>query len=231
MSEAKMVPIVFLHGWGVSSKEMQPLASLMKQEGFTIYTPDFPGFGDTPEPSEPWGVDGYVEWFQQFLKKQGIDRCTIFAHSFGGRVAIKLAAKNPKRIKKLILCGAAGIRPHLTPKTAVLFVASKVGKALPKTIQKAAEKQFGHLDVFKVDGIMRETMKKVVQEDLRSYLKHVEMPTLLLWGKDDLLTPPRDGQIMNASIPNSKLVIIQNEGHAVYRTNPERVKNEMMKFL
>lgn len=223
--------IILLHGWGVSSEVLQPLAELLRKEGHTVLTPDFPGFGDQPEPDRAWSVDNYAEWLAWYCDRKKLKSIVLFAHSFGGRVAIKFAVKYPERVERLILCGAAGIRPKFTLKSAILLIASKIGKFAPEQIQQAAEKQFGHLDVFQVSGVMRETLKNVVRENLRPYLKHLHLPTLLIWGEDDLLTPLRDAYIMEKEIPRATLATLRNEGHTVYRTNPHRVFHEIEKFL
>ena len=75
--------VVLLHGWG-SKKELffDIIESVSKK--YTVIAPDFPGFGESPEPSEPWGVAEYTECVIEFLKALEVKKATFIAHSFGG---------------------------------------------------------------------------------------------------------------------------------------------------
>ncbi|MDD3190259.1 MAG: alpha/beta hydrolase [Candidatus Pacebacteria bacterium] len=153
------VPIVLLHGWGVSSdKYMATAETILKDNSdFKFYIPDLPGFGKSEEPTEDWKLNDYVDFTKEFIKN-AVQRTTGFelvknilkqaaqdgsvtlrrenkkvillAHSFGGRVAIKYAVKYPNDIEKLVLTGAAGVRHPLGKKQKIVFVAAKIGGLL-----------------------------------------------------------------------------------------------------
>src|SRR3989339_22988 len=139
--------LVILHGWGASAKSYDKLKPLLEQKGISVFVFDLPGFGSEPAPPSAWAVDDYVEWVREKIvnieknanqtssqptpyQVGGEKRIALFGHSFGGRIAIKLAARYPEKIEKLILCDAAGITPR--PKAALnLFrIISVVGKAI-----------------------------------------------------------------------------------------------------
>src|SRR5688572_24005871 len=106
-------PVLLLHGWGASSALFQTTMAGLEDD-FTLIAPDFPGFGATPPPPAAWAVGDYTTWVLALLDAAGLDRVHIIAHSFGGRVAIKLASQRPERVDKLVLTACAGIRPART---------------------------------------------------------------------------------------------------------------------
>ena len=77
---------------------------------------DFPGFGGSDEPKEPWDVDGFADFFCRFMEVMQVKQATLIGHSYGGRVIIKLAAREsiPFEITNIILIDSAGVLPVRT---------------------------------------------------------------------------------------------------------------------
>ena len=107
-----MRTFLFLHGWGGSVSSFKGVARWLGIVGYYAVLVDFAGFGKTKEPREPFCVDDYAQDVERFLKEHKITKASIVAHSFGGRVAIKLAAKNSGLVDKLVLVDSAGIKPR-----------------------------------------------------------------------------------------------------------------------
>ncbi len=139
---------LILHGWGGSSDSWIKVCDLLK-ENYEIYALDFPFFGKSDDLKEVWKVDDYVEMVEEFIenvifpvkKSPLIPLCErgklmVIAHSFGGRVAIKLASKNPEWLNKLYLCDAAGIKHPLTLKQKIAGIIARVGKKGKKHFQR-----------------------------------------------------------------------------------------------
>jgi pimeloyl-ACP methyl ester carboxylesterase len=158
---AGKVPIVLLHGWGISSDKYIATAEsiLEKDSGFVFYIPDLPGFGKTPEPPSDWRLDDYVEFSKAFVtqvaaREGGFEpikdileknvhsaehtivtehkRVIMIAHSNGGRIAIKYALRYPEDLESLVLTGAAGIKHELTFRQSIFYHISKAGRTLKK---------------------------------------------------------------------------------------------------
>ena len=100
--------VLLLHGWGCDSSIFSSFVNEFCNKASVIAV-DFPGHGQSGEPQEPWGVPEYAEQVRLLLKEMEVSKVHIIAHSFGGRVAIWLAAHYPEMIDKMILTGAAGI--------------------------------------------------------------------------------------------------------------------------
>lgn len=218
--------IIVLHGWGIDSNYFIPLAEQLADE-FEIYIPDLPGFGQSDQPLKLWTLDDYVDFVLRFVKSQRIEKFYLFGHSFGGRIAIKLAANLPMDLlEKLILCGAAGIKEPLNARQKIAKALALIGKGIPftknKLFKKILYKIAGQQDYFRATPQMKEILKKVIQEDLTSELPKIKFPTLLIWGREDVFTPLWQGKKMARLIPNSKLKIISG-GHNIYRIYPKEV--------
>ena len=111
--------IVFLHGWGASSQLMMPIYKKLElfDRDKTYLFIDFPPFGMSNEPIEPWNLDNYVKLTEELISKvTEVEKISLIGHSFGGRIAIKLASKDNK-IDNLILLSSAGIKPRFSLKT------------------------------------------------------------------------------------------------------------------
>ena len=105
----KGLPVVLMHGWGCNHTTLASIERLLVPH-FTVYNVDFPGFGESTEPSEVWGVDDYTRLIEQFIKSENIQNPILLGHSFGGRVGILYASRND--VRKLVLVDAAGIKPR-----------------------------------------------------------------------------------------------------------------------
>ncbi len=93
-------PVLILHGWGASSATMRPLLKQVRDSlPARAIALDFPGFGFSDRPPGAWGVGDYRAFLETFMDGLGIQAADIIAHSFGGRVAIRLAAECPERVK------------------------------------------------------------------------------------------------------------------------------------
>jgi pimeloyl-ACP methyl ester carboxylesterase len=231
-------PVLLLHGWGARAAAMFPILERL-QADHAVYAIDFPGFGQSPPPTSAWSVGDYAALVARFLESQSVERVTIVGHSFGGRVAIKLAAEQPDLVERLVLVDSAGIRPTTTAKQTLSRSVAKAGraflKALPSDslrsrVEDAARARLGSED-YQAAGPLRETFVKVVNEDLRPLLPLIKAPTLLVWGDRDESTPIEDGRVMEKEIPDAGLVVLEGAGHFSYLDRPNDFARIVRVFL
>ena len=152
----------------------------------------------------------------------------MIAHSFGGRVVIKLASEDPHLFGKIVMTGAAGIRPKRTFSYYRRVYTYKLCKRLVKCkpicrlfrvfgLDAEARVQQSGSEEYKVlSPLMRAKFSKVVNEDLTGALPRVKNPTLLLWGTEDADAPLWMGELMERRIPDSGLVKFEGAGHFAY---------------
>lgn len=235
----KKPTILILHGWGAHGGKYHQLVQLLKQEGFTPHAPDLPGFGREKLRKRVMHVDGYVEFVEKFIKEKNLNNVIIIAHSFGGRIAIKLAAVKIPQLRALILTGSAGIKSRLTiPKRIGMYVAITAGElfrfpmflGVKDKLRKLLYFAIGEWDYYN-SGDLRETFKKVVAEDLTSYLPKIKVPTLLVWGEKDIIIPRSDGMRMKELIPNATLVVVKGATHKLPYAMPHVFLEKILPFL
>lgn len=206
--------IVFLHGWGASSQLMMPIyrkLEMFDNDKSYLFI-DFPPFGKSNEPIEPWNLDDYVNLTEELISKvDKIEKVSLIGHSFGGRVAIKLASKR-NDINNLILLSSAGIKPKFSLKTKFKLWKYK----FYKKINSKKINNFGSRDYKILSPIMKKTFNNIINEDLTNLCGKISSRTLIIFGKKDKETPLYMGKILNKKIKESKLIVIKNGDHFTY---------------
>ena len=215
--------VVLLHGWGSNITLFKDMIELLKTK-YRVTALDMPGFGLSDEPKSPWCVDDYVDFVREFCQKLDMQSAVFLGHSFGGRVIIKMFEREsfPIKIPKVILVDSAGVKPKKTLNQKVKILTYKTGKKIlsspavkkifPDAIEKLSSKS-GSADYRAASPIMRQTMVRVVNEDLTHIFPKVTPPTLLIWGENDTATPVSDADIMEKAMPDSGKVVLKNCGH------------------
>lgn len=232
-------PVILLHGWGANSDSLYPIYNYLKNNYYVINL-DLPGFGRSDIPLNSLNGEDYKNIILKFINYLNLKNYTIIGHSFGGRIGIRIAKENPTELKSLILIDSAGIREKKKVKQKISESTFKLLKKLVLKIIKGKNQEkfldklrniFGSTDYKSQKGVMRETLVKIVNEDLTSYLKDIKTETLIIWGENDKELPVKHAYIMNNLIKKSKLVIIQNAGHFPFLDNLIKVLNSIESFL
>ncbi|MDR1744275.1 MAG: alpha/beta hydrolase [Planctomycetota bacterium] len=236
--------VLFLHGWGSEFAVFKPFLDSLAGH-YRAVALDMPGFGGSEPPPSAWDVDGYADFILKFLAEKEIRKAIVIGHSFGGRVAIKLAARagSPTaqlEIPKMILVDAAGIKPKKSPMAkAKQFVYKAVRSVLSV---KLVERMFpdalerwrrshASADYCNATPLMRQVLVKTVNEDLTPCLSRIPCPTLLVWGANDTATPIADAKIMEERIPDSGLVVLPGAGHYSFLDQPYAFGRVLDSFL
>ncbi len=212
--------VILLHGWGGEAASFQPVFKWLSQS-HKVYVLDLPGFGKSQIPPIPWDSSDYAQLVTIFLEKFDIPKAHLIGHSFGGRISIILSAEHPEKVDKLILVDSAGLKPKRPPKYYLRVGLAKVGKWIRRCgssgerLANALSARLGSKD-YQEAGEMRETLVKVVNQDLRSLLPRISASTLLIWGENDKDTPVWFGKVMEREIPDAGLVILKEAGHFSY---------------
>ncbi|MFH1820499.1 MAG: alpha/beta hydrolase [Candidatus Nealsonbacteria bacterium] len=229
---------MILHGWGwpISSPQWAKVKNLLENKHYTVFVPDLPGFGTNVVPETPWTLDNYVEWVKDFLKKNNLQKVFLLGHSFGGSVAIKFSIKYPEHIEKLILIDSAGIRKKRLKKEIQKKVAHFLNmfSFLPfyNLIRKFAYRTlFRHSDYLLIDGVMKQTYLKVLEDDISNSFFNVLIPTLIIWGEKDNITPLQHANFIKKSISGSHLEIIPGVSHNPHKEAPETLVNKILNFI
>lgn len=219
--------ILLLHGWGQNIQMMKPIGdSLCRNHRITII--DFPGFGESDEPLVPWTIRDYAILVEKIVRELGIKKPIIMGHSFGGRVAIYFSADNP--IEKLVLFGSPCIRVQSSLPLSVRIL--KKLKTLPglDAFGEKMKKYIGSRDYKAASPIMRQTLVNVVNEDLSSYARRIEEPTLLIWGENDTEAPVDGAKELEKIMIDAGLIILPGT-HYAYLENLGQVITILNNFI
>jgi pimeloyl-ACP methyl ester carboxylesterase len=240
-----MKTLIILHGWQSSKEKWQAVEQGIKEQGIKVILRDLPGFKKETELNRPWNLDDYVEWFKVFSEQGEVgsrgelaEPFFLLGHSFGGRIAIKFAAKYPEKVKGLILVSSAGIKRknlHRLHRFNLCKFAQKFSFVpfypfLRKIFYKYILRKTDYINAEKMP-YLKETFKNIIQEDLFPYLSQIKTPTLIIWGEKDKITPLSDAYSMNKEIQNSKLEILKGVGHTPYLEKPEILAQKIKIFV
>jgi len=188
---------------------------------------------------EQEGDHHHADQVRQLLDELGLATVALLGHSFGGRIAVCLAAQRPTRVARLILVAPSGVRPRQR-----VSVRAKVGATrllrrvltlpgwgrLGERILRRWQDRVGSRD-YRAAGAMRPTLVRVVNEDLVPMLPMIQAPTLLLWGDQDLEVRRPAMQTMAAQIPGARLVVFPGAGHFPFQDAPEEFARHLTGFL
>jgi pimeloyl-ACP methyl ester carboxylesterase len=231
-------PVILLHGWGVSGDSLSGVATALEGRCRAIAV-DLPGFGWSAAPLTAWGSREYAAHIDAFMESTMLPTASVLGHSFGGRVALALAAWYPHRVRDLVLVASAGIRPRRRPgyylkvgavklakRCASLPVFGRVGPRIASGLSGWA----GSRD-YQRAGRMRPTLVKLVNEDLADLLSSVRAPALIIWGDRDRDVPRSSMEIMAQRIRGARLEVLEGAGHFPFVDMPDRFAHLVGGFL
>lgn len=251
-------PVLCLHGLGASTHSWREFREPIAKDHRLILL-DFKGFGASPKPKDRhYAITEHAELAYQFIKELDLQKLTLVGNSFGGAVSllvtIKLYEENPRRLEKLILIDSGGYNQKL-PLHLKLLRAPVLGWLLihllpPKLSALIVLKNSYYLDrkitQSQIDAYARpiadrggrhailETAKQIIpaniDELIRKY-RTIDVPTLIVWGKEDEVIPLEIGQQLHRDIRNSRLLTIDHSGHVPQEETPEHLIPLVLEFL
>ena len=226
-------PVVILHGWKKEGKDYNEIQKILEKEGYDVFAPDLPGFGNEKLQKDPMTVNDYVNFVMSFLHKKSIKKAIFICHSFGGRVGIKLAVAHPDVFSHLILTGVPGIRQPLSFKKKIISNFSVVVKKILKDndfARKILYRLLHEMDYYYAED-MRNTFLVVINEDLKKYLSQIHVPTTLIWGGIDMFVPTWIAKNMKNSIKDATYIEIPNTTHKLPYERPELFIKQVLSVI
>lgn len=206
--------VVALHGWARDSSDWNQ--TLRTHDAVAL---NLPGFGTTPPPDDAWGSPEYADLTLDAVTGVVTEPFVLVGHSFGGRVAVHVAAKRPDLVSALVLTGVPLHRTGAPRKPPLAFrVAKKLHAAnlISSEVMDRYRDKFGSPDYRATSGVMRRIFVTLVNEDYASAIETVSaagIPTYLVWGENDTEAPPAVAARVHDEIAGSTLRIVPDAGH------------------
>ncbi len=251
--------LLFIHGFGESRYTWRFIVKPLSKK-FHIITIDLKGFGESPKTEdEYYSVYDQAKLVQEFIEKKRLKNLTIVGRSFGGGVALVLALMQEKgllktKIDRLILINTMSYKQHLPymmwllQKPIIgylgihLLSADKIAEEaynyafsndslIPK---ESIEQSAKMIDLPNAKYAYKQTVDYIVPDDIAKVEKEyrdIKIPTLIIWGKDDISIPYRFGVRLHKDIKNSKLIILKGVGHMPQEEAPSKVIEAIEKFF
>ncbi len=183
--------VLALHGWARTHRDFDAVLRPVDAPELAAVAVDLPGFGATPPPTEPWGSEDYARCVGAVLEEM-TSPVVVLAHSFGGRVAVHLAAARPHAVHALVLTSVPLLRltPPRRPALAYRAVRSlhRAGLVGDERMERA-RRRHGSADFAAAIGVMRQVHGRVVTESYEAQLDALCCPVTLVWGQDDATVP------------------------------------------
>ena len=228
-------PLVLLHGLFGAMSNFQGLVEYFKNYNRVI-VPILPLLDMDILHTSVSGLAKYVNRFLEALKLEGVH---LLGNSLGGHVALVHVLKNPSRIKSLTLTGSSGLFENgmgdsypkrgdyefIKAKTALTFYDPAV--ATKELVDEVFSITNNRLKAIKIIALA----KSAIRNNLGEELNQIKLPTLLIWGNNDTITPPFVGKEFNRLIPNSELHFIDKCGHAPMMEVPTEFNTILHGFL
>jgi len=184
-------------------------------------------------------VSGLEKHVAAFIEHKNYTNIHLLGNSLGGHVALVYVLKHPERVKSLTLTGSSGLfenamgdsypkrgdYEYIKNKTAQTFYDPAV--ATPELVDEVFEITKNRIKVIKIIALA----KSAIRHNLGEELNQIQQPTLLIWGKNDIVTPPFVAEEFKKLIPNSQLHFIDKCGHAPMMEVPVEFNSILEKFL
>ena len=207
--------LFFFHGY-LSSKESFTAQIEYFSRFYRVTAFDFLGFGQSAPLNEAFSVSDYAEWTKALLDALKIERPHVVAHSFGCRVAVKMAKGDGQVFDKMLLTGPAGV---ILKRGFGYKLKVKAYRLVKKFAPNYAEKHFGSTEYRSLPPVMRESYKKIVNEDLRADAREISNEVLMVVGEEDKTTPIEEAEAYLVCLENGWIKRMEG-GHFAFAEHP-----------
>ena len=239
-------PLLLLHGGLSDGRSWTPQLESLAHE-YDVVAWDAPGCGGSADPAVDLRLADYADAVASLIRALGVGPVHLAGHSFGAGLAIDVYSRHRQLVRSLVLSGAyAGWRGSLPPAE----VEARRNRALAELGRPPAEWVDSYLAGFFGPSVPRETVEAArammldvrpagalsmvtafATADLRAVLPTIAVPTLLIYGAEDVRAPRAVAEALHAAIPGSRLILVPAAGHDVNLEAPEEYDAAVRAFL
>lgn len=219
------LPVVLVHGYGISSRYMVPIARRLAAER-TVYAPDLPGHGRSEDPGRTLTVPELAAVLREWMDAIGLGQVVLLGNSMGCQIAVELAVRHPERVDRLILAG-----PTVDPEARTFL------RELPRFIRTAfAERP--SIVLWVAWDYLRAGPRRILREmdvafgdRIEDKLWRVSMPSLVFRGERDAIVPQRWAEEVVRCLDTVDLEVIPGAGHALNYSAADELMRRIRPFL
>lgn len=224
-SGRESLPVVLVHGLGVSSRYLVPTAVRLG-ETYQVYAPDLPGFGRSESPKRSLSIEQLADSLVAWMDAVGLDRAALIGNSLGCQIIVDLAVRYPQRAARAVLL-APTIDPHArTAPRQILRLLRDIPRESPSVILLVA------MDYLTCGPVrLWQTFRHALRDPIEGKLSRVRCPTLVVRGTRDPIVPQQWAEEAARLLPDGRLVNIPGGPHAANYTMPLEFVNIVRPFL
>ncbi len=248
-------PLLFLHGWS-SNWQIFLLNIAPFMDTHRCLAIDLPGFGASEMPAEPISIRGYAKTVDAMCDALGVECVSVVGNSMGGFIGAELALSFDTRVDRLVLVSAAGLSTEHLARGPALVLARVVTAGVPYTrrfesavVRRPRLRRAGMQWVVRYPEKLSvplaqecvlsfgrpafvPALKALLEYSYRDRLAAIEIPVLIVWGRNDLLVPVGDAERYRRLIgDNARVEIFDDTGHAPMLERPTRFNSLLRDFL
>jgi len=228
--------IILLHGLMGGLSNFKDVIDFFSSKNYKVIIPELPIYS---LPLKATSVTAFSDFLEDFVKFKNLNNVILLGNSLGGHIGLIFSNKNPNLVKSLVLTGSSGLYEN------------SMGESYPKRenydyIKRKTEEVFYNPniatkeivdEVFETvnnrDKLVRtlSIAKSAIRHNMSSDLPNIKTPTLLIWGENDLVTPPEVAFEFKSLLPNSELTWIKKCGHAPMMEYPMEFNRILFNWL
>jgi pimeloyl-ACP methyl ester carboxylesterase len=251
--------VLFVHGLGGTWRNWLENLPAFAEAGYRVIAPDLPGFGASEMPREKISIPGYGRWIDALCTELGVGSAALVGNSMGGFIGAEVAIQTPERVQRLVLVSAAGISAEnwrneralaalyrleslsaylagaVVARAAALARRPRLRRSAMWFVAKHPERLSPPLAYEQIAGIgtpgFLPALDACSDYPIRDRLPEIACPTLIVWGRDDLIVPVRDADVFEELIPDARKVVWDDTGHVAMLERPEQFNRLLADFL
>jgi pimeloyl-ACP methyl ester carboxylesterase len=247
-------PILFVHGLsGNWQNWLENLPRMSRERRVVAF--DLPGFGRSDDPRERITIPGYGRVVNEVAERLELGEFVLVGNSMGGFVAAETAVQFPERVERLLLASAAGITTSSMRREPVMawgraammagargaaekrmaIVRPRIRHAVYSTIMRhpslIAPETLWEMSEGAGRTAFRNALEAILDYDFRDRLPEIQAPTLIVWGRDDMLVPVRDAAEYERRIPEARKLVLDDTGHVPMIERPPTFNQALIEFV
>lgn len=239
--------IIFLHGFPYDHTMWNAQIAALS-ENFYCIAYDMRGLGDSSVGDGQFTMELFVDDLEMLINELRVEKPIICAFSMGGYIALRALERMEEKFSAVILCDTVSnadndeaklvrsdairhINAQGTSSFSKIFISKCFSDTYKKEHKDVVEKRIAKSRKFNSIGIKGNLLAMITRNDTTAYLPLIKIPTLVLCGEHDIITPPKKVQTMAEMIPNAQFILIKNAGHMSVVENPKDCNVAIKSFL